>query len=205
MYDDPHDHSARLLGTETDPRKLWDEIDSLRQRLELRAVENRQLLIALDTIGMCAHAQGRRFVVAVLAVPDESLRLACTSMLVADAGSDEQETAAAITAALAGELKLLAEARTIAPAAENLLEVLADLDDDGALEAAYGVTPDGEPGSESPLETALRDWRRSGYPISVAQAPQPGDGWDEPEPVPESSESGSNVVSIRPPGGKGGA
>lgn len=197
------DQNHDLAEGETDPGKLWAEVLSLRQRLELRAVENRQLLVALDTIGMCAQAQGRRFTIAVLAVPDRDLRLNCHSMLVADAGRDAESLRDGIVAALAGSLDALAEARSIAPAAENLLEVLADLDEDGALETAYNIDPerehdDVEASKVPPLEEALFAWRRSGYPLTVAQAPPPGAGWEEPEPVPGDV---GKVVPIRWPGG----
>ncbi len=80
----------------------------------------------------------------------------------------------------------VAKARSIAPVAESLLEVLADLDEDGALENVYNIDEesdhdDVEASSVPPLEAALYQWRRSGYPITVAQAPPPGAGWDEPE------------------------
>ncbi len=200
MLDDPRDDIA---DDETDPEKLWAEVLSLRRRLELRAIENRQLVVALDTIGMCAHAQGRRFTIAVLAVADEGLRLNCNSILVADAGGDADSLRDGITAALAGSLAELAKARSIAPAAESLLEVLADLDEDGALENVYNIDEesnhnDVEASSVPPLEAALYQWRRSGYPITVAQAPPPGAGWNEPEPAPGDS---GKVVPIRWPGG----
>jgi hypothetical protein len=202
MLDDPNDDIA---DDEANPEVLWREIVSLRRRLELRAVENRQLVVALDTIGMCAHAQGRRFTIAIVAVADEGLRLNCTSTLVADAAGDEEALRDGIVAALADSLAALAEARTIAPVAENLLEVLADLDADEVLEGTYGVDPesdheDVESSTVPPLEAAIYEWRRSGYPITVGQAPAPGEGWEEPEPVPAGA---GKVVPIRWPGGKG--
>ena len=44
----------------------------------------------------------------------------------------------------------------------HLLEVLRDLDIDGALEGVYGI----DATEKCPLETAIRNWRKKGRPVA---------------------------------------
>ena len=46
--------------------------------------------------------------------------------------------------------------------AAHLLEVLRDLDEDGALEGVYGI----DVTERCPLETAIRNWRKKGRPVA---------------------------------------
>ncbi len=174
--------------------RLRDENEALKRRLELRAVENRALVVALDTIGMCAHAQGRRFTIAILAVADVDLNLACESVLVSDAAHDEVALGRAIVSALEPKIDELRRARAMHPAAENLLEVLVDLDEDGVLDDAYGLDDesahlDVREDSIPPLEAAVYAWRAVGRPISLDE------GTDEVEPDPDAP---ANVVPFPP-------
>lgn len=185
MSDDTTDRTDPM----TEIERLRAEIESLNRRLELRAVENRALICALDTIGMCAHAQGRRLTIVMLAVADQDLNLECESVLVADAAYDEPALGRAIVAALAPKIDELREARTLHPAAENMLEVLLDLDEDGVLEGTYNVDPESEhvdvrEDSVPPFEAALYAWRAIGRPIVLSE----GDDVEAVEP------SASNVV-----------
>lgn len=183
----------------TDPmveiERLRDEIEALKRRLELRAVENRALVVALDTIGMCAHAQGRRFTIALLAVADADLNLACESVLVSDAAYDEAGLGREIVAALEPKIDELRRARAMHPAAENLLEVLVELDEVGVLEDTYNLDDESEhldvrEDSVPPLEAAIYAWRAVGRPISLDE------GTDEVEPGPDVP---ANVVPFPPP------
>jgi hypothetical protein len=44
----------------------------------------------------------------------------------------------------------------------HLLDVLRDLDTDGALEGVYGIGAT----EKCPLETAIRSWRKKGRPVA---------------------------------------
>lgn len=165
--------------TESDPEKLRAEVLSLRGRLELRAVEVSVLRVALDTIGRCANAQGRRFTVAIVAVFDDPLGdVPTTSILVSDPGYDEEGIGRAIGAVLSPILTELAEARIVEPRAEDLLDVLAELDAEGVLESTYNLDPqrmhdDVACDDIPPFEAALYAWRNAGHPVYVGDSRLP--------------------------------
>lgn len=131
------EHESEIdLHTEGDVEKLRAEALSLRARLELRAVEASVLRIALDTIGKCAMAQGRRLTIGVVAVIDDPMGGAsATSFLVADAGGDEAAIGAAIARTVEPLLTELVEARMVSADAVALLDVMAELDAEGVLES----------------------------------------------------------------------
>lgn len=181
--------------TASEIERLRAENESLMRRLELRAVENRALVVALDTIGMCAHAQGRRFTIALVAVADRDLNLDVQSVLVSDIAYDESGLGKAIIDAIGPEIDELRRARAMHPAAENLLEVLVDLDEDGVLADTYNLDDESEhldvrEDSVPPLEAAIYAWRAVGRPISLDE------GTDEVEPGPDVP---ANVVPFPPP------
>lgn len=181
--------------TASEIERLRAENESLMRRLELRAVENRALVVALDTIGMCAHAQGRRFTIALVAVADRDLNLDVQSVLVSDIAYDESGLGKAIIDAIGPEIDELRRARSMHPAAENLLEVLVDLDEDGVLADTYNLDDESEhldvrEDSVPPLEAAIYAWRAVGRPISLDE------GTDEVEPDPDVP---ANVVPFPPP------
>ena len=171
------EHESEIdLHTERDVEKLRAEALSLRARLELRAVEASVLRIALDTIGKCAMAQGRRLTIGVVAVIDDPMGGAsATSFLVADAGGDEEAIGKAIARTIEPLLTELVEARMVSADAVNLLDVMADLDEAGVLESTYNIDPqamhdDVECDSIPPFEAALYAWRNAGHPVYADDA-----------------------------------
>lgn len=53
----------------------------------------------------------------------------------------------------------------------HLLEVLADLYEDGVMHDTYGIEDD----SSAPLEVALRDWSAAGFPDATSADIEPTD------------------------------
>lgn len=159
------------IENETDPQKLREQIYSLRERLELRAIENSALRVALDTIGRCANAQGRRFTIATIAMMDGD-GVSNTSILVSDPGGDEIATGKALADAVAPHLQMIADINQLHPTAAALLDMMANLDEDGVLESVYNVDSESKHDDVvsddiPPFEFALYPWRRAGYPILV--------------------------------------
>ena len=174
------EHESEIdLHAEGDVEKLRAEALSLRARLELRAVESSVLRVALDTIGKCAMAQGRRLTIGVVAVIDDPMGGAsATSFLVADAGGDEEEIGKAIARTIEPLLTELVEARMVSADAVNLLDVMADLDAEGVLESTYNLDPqrmhdDVACDDIPPFEAALYAWRNAGHPVYVGDSRLP--------------------------------
>lgn len=222
MNDGEHENEIDL-HTEGDVEKLRVEAISLRGRLELRAVEVSVLRVAIDTIGRCANAQGRRFTIAIVAVFDDPFGdVPQTSIFVADPGWDEAALGKAIGSTLAPILTELAEARIVEPRAEDLLDVLAELDAEGVLESTYNLDPqrmhdDVACDDIPPLEAALYAWRNAGHPVYAGDALPTGstvigqsgrryvvEGDIDSVPVPVEPGPVPIVPGLRPiPGGKG--